>query len=78
MNSSNIIADIQTRHRLSQARIATLVGCGQVTISDLSAGRNSEPRYRLGAALLELQEKGPQGPAESAQPAADAVAGQGA
>lgn len=69
MNWQTIIADIQTRHRLSQARIAALVGCGQVTISDLSAGRNSQPRYALGAALLELQEKGPQAPAESAQAA---------
>ncbi len=74
MNWQNIIADIQTRHRLSQARIATLVGCGQVTISDLSAGRNSQPRYSLGASLLKLQEKGPEAFAESAQAATDSVA----
>lgn len=78
MNWQNIIADIQTRHRLSQARIATLVGCGQVTISDLSAGRNSQPRYSLGAALLKLQEKGPEAFASIAQAATENVAEQGA
>lgn len=41
----------------TQQRIAAACGVGQSTISDLAAGRAKEPRYRLGAALMQLQHR---------------------
>ena len=39
---------------MTQPQIAEKVGCSQATISDLVNAKTDQPRYALGAALLEL------------------------
>ena len=53
MSWKTIIAEIQKRG-LSQAQIASACKCGQATISDLAKGSTSEPRHKLGQALIVL------------------------
>ena len=54
MDWKNVIADIQRHGQMTQPQIAEKVGCGQATISDLVNGATKQPRYPLGAALVEL------------------------
>ena len=54
MNWKNVIAEIQRHGQMTQPQIAEKVGCGQATISDLVNGATKQPRYPLGAALIEL------------------------
>ena len=54
MNWKTIIADIQRHGELTQPQIAEKVGCSQATISDLVNGATKQPRYPLGAALIDL------------------------
>ncbi|CAM8658280.1 hypothetical protein MCEMIEM13_01503 [Comamonadaceae bacterium] len=78
MNWKQVIADIQREHKLTQGRIAAEVGCGQVTISELASGKTEQPRYNLGAALLDLLKSGPKMAASAAQAATENVAEQSA
>lgn len=54
MDWKNIIEQAQERHGLTQVQLAELAHCTQPHISDLKAGRVTEPRYSLGARLVEL------------------------
>ncbi len=56
MDWKNVIADIQRHGQMTQPQIAEKVGCGQATISDLVNGATKQPRYTLGAALIDLLE----------------------
>lgn len=53
MDWQSLIASIQKRG-LSQVQIASICGCGQPTISDLSKGHTVEPRFALGQQLIVL------------------------
>lgn len=52
-----IIAEIQRHGQMTQAQIATVVDCGQATVSDLANGSTKQPSYSLGDSLLKLLEK---------------------
>jgi predicted XRE-type DNA-binding protein len=54
MNWKNVIAEIQRHGQMTQPQIAEKVGCSQATISDLVNSKTDQPRYPLGAALIEL------------------------
>lgn len=54
MNWKNTIAEIQRLGHLTQPQIAEKVGCSQASISDIATGKTAQPRYPLGAALVEL------------------------
>ena len=54
MNWKTVIADIQRHGKMTQPQIAEKVGCSQATISDLVNSKTDQPRYPLGAALIEL------------------------
>lgn len=61
---------------VSQSQLASLVGCGQATISDLASGKTREPRHSLGVAILRVGEgfgvKAPKGVTPSAPAATEA------
>lgn len=54
---------------VSQSQLASLVGCGQATISDLASGKTREPRHSLGTSILKVGKrlgiKAPKGVAPS-------------
>ena len=54
MDWKQIIAEIQRHGQMTQPQIAEKCGCGQATISDLVNGATKQPRWPLGAALLDL------------------------
>lgn len=57
MNWKYIIREIQRLGGMTQPEIAKHVGCGQATISGLCNGATQQPRYQLGAELLDLLER---------------------
>jgi transcriptional regulator with XRE-family HTH domain len=56
VNWQLLIADLQQRG-LSQSQIASACNCGQATISELAKGKNDNPSFRLGQALIALQRR---------------------
>ena len=50
------IAQLQARG-FTQQQLANACGCAQASICDLAHGRTKEPRYAVGAKLIELLKK---------------------
>jgi transcriptional regulator with XRE-family HTH domain len=53
MDWKNLIAEL-IAHGMTQVEVASRCGCKQTTISELSRGITSEPRYALGEKLKRL------------------------
>lgn len=56
MNWSDVISEL-SKLGYTQARIAEKCNCGQVTVSDLSCGKTTDPKYSTAQALLTLLQK---------------------
>lgn len=54
MNWQQLISDLQARG-WSQTQIAAHCECGQATISEIARGKNVNPSFKLGQALIALQ-----------------------
>jgi len=54
MDWQSLIADIQKHGRLTQKQIAATCNCGQASISELAIGKNKNPSFSLGIALVSL------------------------
>lgn len=48
-----IIADLKAAG-WNETKIATEVGCGQASVSEIGSGKTMNPRYNLGRALVVL------------------------
>jgi hypothetical protein len=57
VNFQVLLKKLHIRGRLSYAEIARRVGAESTTIVSLANGHTTEPRYNLGAALVELHEE---------------------
>ncbi len=54
MDWTRVITQAKERRGLTQSQLAALAGCSQFCISHLESGKTRDPRYSIGAKLIEL------------------------
>ena len=54
MDWTRVITQARQKRGLTQYQLAELAGCSQFCISHLESGKTKDPRYSVGARLIEL------------------------
>jgi len=59
MDWTHVISQAKAQGSLTQAQLASLVGCTQSCISSLEQGKTLDPHWSVGSKLLELASRKP-------------------